>query len=462
MTGMKLAARAKLLAMTKTPPSTLASTDMAALGRRIRNLRAARGMTQAQVVGNEMSVAYLSRIEAGQRRPDVRLLEVIARRLDTAVEDLLGQPPPPDNEAVELDIRLAELALSSGDASEASAWFGALLDDRTTTLPPQLRCRALWALARAREASGDYAGAVRLLEQIASAAAGPHPAIVDVALSRCYRESGDLNRAVEVARRAEATLGERGLADSAEAVHLLVTMAAAYHERGDLVVAHNLCVEAIERAERGAEPTARASAYWNASIIARRAGDPGALSLAERALAILSELEDARHLAQMRLQIGILLVSSTEPDLARAERELQHARTGLIQSNAPAASLARCDSTTALVFLAHGDLDAAWETAVRGRDTAVGAPLALAHAEAVLGRIALARQQRLDGRRHFSAAVAALTGVAADREAAQLWVELGALLDEAGETEAARDAYRSAAAASGLRLPASTLDVAVH
>ena len=44
-----------------------------------------------------------------------------------------------------------------------------------------------------------------------------------------------------------------------------------------------------------------------------------------------------------------------------------------------------------------------------------------------------------------------MTGVGADRDAAQLWFELADLLEDVGDVEAARDAYRSAAAASGLR-----------
>jgi hypothetical protein len=52
----------------------------------------------------------------------------------------------------------------------------------------------------------------------------------------------------------------------------------------------------------------------------------------------------------------------------------------------------------------------------------------------------------------FRQAVHILTGVGADREAAQLWYELGALLESVGDGDAARAAYRSAAAAAGLRV----------
>jgi hypothetical protein len=48
-----------------------------------------------------------------------------------------------------------------------------------------------------------------------------------------------------------------------------------------------------------------------------------------------------------------------------------------------------------------------------------------------------------------------LSGVGADRRAAELWFELGGLLQDVGEAAAALDAYRRAAASTGLtpRIP---------
>ncbi|MDQ1685787.1 MAG: hypothetical protein QOC82_2524, partial [Frankiaceae bacterium] len=51
--------------------------------------------------------------------------------------------------------------------------------------------------------------------------------------------------------------------------------------------------------------------------------------------------------------------------------------------------------------------------------------------------------------------VTALTGANADREAAQLWYQLGAELDEVGDGSGACDAYRRAGASLGLRAGAA-------
>ena len=51
----------------------------------------------------------------------------------------------------------------------------------------------------------------------------------------------------------------------------------------------------------------------------------------------------------------------------------------------------------------------------------------------------------------YRRAVFRSTGVGADRDAAQLWFELADLLEGVGDLGAALEAYRSAAASSGLR-----------
>src|SRR6202521_1200717 len=60
------------------------------LGQRIRRIRGQRGMSLAKVGGNDFTRAFLSQIELGKARPSLRVLRVIAERLGTEVEYLLG------------------------------------------------------------------------------------------------------------------------------------------------------------------------------------------------------------------------------------------------------------------------------------------------------------------------------------------------------------------------------------
>jgi Tfp pilus assembly protein PilF len=56
-----------------------------------------------------------------------------------------------------------------------------------------------------------------------------------------------------------------------------------------------------------------------------------------------------------------------------------------------------------------------------------------------------------EARDSYRQAVLVLTGVGADRSAADLWYEIASLWDDLGEVGEARDAYRRAAASTGLR-----------
>jgi transcriptional regulator with XRE-family HTH domain len=438
-----------------THPADLANVDLGALGRRIRDLRAERGLTQADVAGSDISAAYISRIEGGQRRPEMKTLMTIADRLATTVDHLLTGVRPEQTREDALAVRYAELALNAGDPADALHHAAALLcDERAVT--PIIREQAAWVVALASESLGDYAEAIRLLESFdRTSTVTRSPAEVGIALSRCYRETGALSRAIEVAAVAVEACEHAGLHDTDEAVQLLVTMAAAYHERGDVIVAANLCRDAIERADRIGSPVARASAYWNASRVAAERGQDGALALADRALAILGEADDRQRLARLRLHVGLLLLDDPEAAAGRAEAELTRARCDLLACSAGMASLARCDAGLAAARLSVGDDLGAEEHAQRALEEAQGVALATAYAHAMLGRVAIARGDRSHAWRCFSNAAVALTAAQADREAAQLWFQLGAALDEAGDAEAARDAYRSAAASTGLRLPVS-------
>ena len=55
-------------------------------------------------------------------------------------------------------------------------------------------------------------------------------------------------------------------------------------------------------------------------------------------------------------------------------------------------------------------------------------------------------------RRHYRQGIAILTGNGADRDAAELWYELGQILRGLGESELAADAFRRAGAVQGLRV----------
>src|SRR5690242_20215982 len=93
--------------------------EPAELGRRIRNARVAAGMTQGQLAGDDVTAAYVSRIEDGQRRPEFGLLRRMTERMGTTISELLEEPSSPQRLQHMLALDHAELNLRAGNSQEA-------------------------------------------------------------------------------------------------------------------------------------------------------------------------------------------------------------------------------------------------------------------------------------------------------------------------------------------------------
>ena len=346
--------------------------DPAILGRRLRNARVAAGLTQTEAADGHASTAYVSRIEAGQRRPDLKLLGQLADRLGTTVEELLVGITRDRRAELQLDLDYAELALSSGNAEEAADRAGAILAALPDAGLPDLERPALFVQAFAFEALGRLDDAILKLEKLTA----QPPADLSwlkglIALSRCYREVGDLTMAVEVGERATATIEEQGLNGVSEAVQLTLTVAAAYFERGDTGHAVRLCKTAILQAEELQSPKARGSAYWNASVMASRQGAVReALALARKAILFFEQDSDARNLARLRTQLAILQLRLDPPEAVEAKANLEHATRELDWTSASPMDKAENQLALARANLILGDVRTASDQATSSLEMA--------------------------------------------------------------------------------------------
>jgi transcriptional regulator with XRE-family HTH domain len=87
--------------MTKRKKEILHDAVVRRFADRMRELRVARGMTQAQLAGKaEVSVAYVGRLERGGGAPGVDLVARLALALGTTTSDMLPEEPSPDLRAV--------------------------------------------------------------------------------------------------------------------------------------------------------------------------------------------------------------------------------------------------------------------------------------------------------------------------------------------------------------------------
>ena len=431
--------------------AALRAVDPVALGQRIKSARVRCGLRQAELGGVEVSVAHVSRIEAGKRRPSPALLEAFADRLSLAIDDLLWSPYGDVSDETRLEIDFAELALENADAVQAERHALAAIEALPAGHP--LRARAAFLHARALEAQGRLREAVVELRPLADSE-GLAAAAAAVALCRCLRETGDLTGSIEVGEAVLATLRASGLGGTDDAVQLVVTIAAAYFETGAVATAARLCREAMTSAEELGSAKARAAAYWNASMVEANQGHVAeALPLAKRALALLSEGRDARNLARLRSMLGLLQMRTDPPQLDEALASLVSGEAELRATSASPVDLARNAAGQARVHLMQGRLADAERLATAAVEQVEGdAPLVEAEARSVLGQVA-ARQERTDlAQDHLQRASALLTSIGADRTVAELWYELGACMDDLGMVAEARDAFRRAAASTGLFL----------
>ncbi|MCR1782019.1 helix-turn-helix domain-containing protein [Nocardioides carbamazepini] len=433
----------------------LRTVDPVVLGSRVRSARVAQGLNQADLAGDDYSVGYVSRIESGGRRPTVAAITVISERLGMSVGELVAGASEQEIDEIRLGFSYAELALENGEAVDAEHQARQTLARAEGASIPDLTTRGRFVVARALEAMGQLDEAILELESLFADVDGLAAVRCGIALSRCYREAGDLHLAVEVGDRIGPVIADGGLERSDEAVQLAMTVALAYIERGDLHRATRICTEAIALAEEVASPTARSAAYWNASIVYSERGETqAALALATRALGLLGEGQDTRNLARLRLELGRLQLALDPPDAPRALVQLERANEELRGTSASRAEIAQAQVVLAHALIVDGRPEQALDVVVAAREAnpdqaSLGAAeAAIAHGDALaeLGRTG----EALEVGREAAALLSALTRT--DRWVAQAWCELAELFDLLGAGAEAHAAFKAAASASGLRL----------
>jgi tetratricopeptide (TPR) repeat protein len=427
--------------------------DPQILGRRLHAARLAAGLSAADLgLGGEA----LDEVEGGLVRPSAALLEVVAERAGTSVDVLVTGLPRDVLMDIQGELDLAEFSLSSSDTSTALSTVDRILKQLTEATAPPLEREARRIRATALEGAGDLAGAIAELILVAE----PPHADVDwlkdlMSLSRCYREIGDLDRAIAVGEDHVSTIRSLGLDGHTEALQLAITTAGAYIFHGDLRHATRMCKRVARDAEERGLPVARASALWNRSLALQIAGEvDAALSDGLEALMLFETHDDTRNLGRLRTHVAGILLDLQPPDAAGALSMLERARTELEWTTAGAVDVAGVSLAMANALRLLGDLDAAAATLGESISAApADAPELRAWQGVLAGRIAADHGDLDEARRQFQDAVSRLYARGTDAEIGQLWFELGDILTALGESRLAADAYRSAGVAQGLRPP---------
>jgi transcriptional regulator with XRE-family HTH domain len=300
------------------------------IGARLRRLRTERGLSQRELSSPGVSYAYISRIEAGARRPSVKALRQLAPKLGVSVAYLetgseLGEP-----EQRELRLAEAELALRiAGVSEEVEETLRSLLAEAEAAGDRQSTALARVALGFAASERGDAAEAVALLERaVGSGWLSPlQRPDVYLTLGRAYALTGATDKAarlfadcLEQVRSQE--LEEGGVDELRFAAYLSFALG----DLGELERAEAVLGELSERAEETGDPLTRVRLYRSLGRLAALEEKSAlALDYFRRAIALLRASDDSLHLARAHLSCAWTLNSAGRaeeagPHLAAAER----------------------------------------------------------------------------------------------------------------------------------------------
>jgi tetratricopeptide (TPR) repeat protein len=283
------------------------------IGERLRRLRVGHGLSQRDLAGPGVSYAYISRIEAGARRPSVKALRVLARKLGVSAEFLETGSEIDPSEQRELRIADAELALRFNDRpQEAERELTRLLEEAVEAGDAVASTRAGVALGLAAAQQSRNKEAIERLEQVIGDVSVSPTTRPDVyaTLGHTYSAVGRPERAVELFERCLEQIEEQTPEDGGIRIRFATLLSYALSDVGDFARAQTVLDDVREQAEEIADSYTRVRLYWSLARLAELRGQPAAaLDNVRRAIALLEVTEDTLHLARAHLLCGTIMLS---------------------------------------------------------------------------------------------------------------------------------------------------------
>lgn len=434
---------------------------MTEIGDRIRALRIAAGLSQTALAANDFSPSYISLIESGRREPADGSLAVLAARLDTTTEFLRQGESGPSEAKARLEIDYAKLALASGAPGEARDRMLALDLKAIASL---LHTEILMTLARAYDGLGELGESIGVLEPLLARVRGRghhlDAATIATDLVTSYLQAGDLHRSVDLGEQVITELEGAGLAGTDEHLRLGSAVLRSYVERGDILFATHRTAQLIEQADALGTPRGRGRVYWNAAIVAEEHRDYAlAQRHTSRALALIGESGPSRDIARLRLHYAWLLlrIEPAEPQAALDQIGRATASLVVIGSEVDVA-VGEIESSRAHLML--GDPAQAEQVARSAIERLGGSPrIDLCSAHLVLGDALFARGDAQAAADIYRWVADMLGMMAASRQSAAVWRELGDRLLAQGDAVEAARSFDRALREVGLRplVPVSVL-----
>jgi transcriptional regulator with XRE-family HTH domain len=304
--------------------------EQPAFGRRLRELRTERGLSQAALVGDDMSTGYLSRLESGARQPTARAVAYLAERLGI-------DPSEFDEPSIGSVAEALALATSAAKDDGALRRLAAALE-LSPAIDPTLRWQALWLLSGDAAERGARQEEADLLEQLVHTSEElTLPELrcrARARLARCLRSLGEIPRALQAGQEAYRLGRDHKLTvrDTGAALLALVSVEA---EAGRLSDARAHADDLVALVAKGTG-TLRAEALWSAATVNFRQGDPTAAArLLEQAVEEFDSSTDLVLWMRLRLAAASLYLQVTPRRLDDCRRCLDEAEPALTLIGTP-------------------------------------------------------------------------------------------------------------------------------
>lgn len=446
-------------------------STLSTLGQRLREARLQRRMSQEALAQPEFTKSYVSAVERGKARPSLKALELMARRLEIPMSELLAAPQSgeggPNLPLLEEDfmyqLDYANRLIDTLQADEALRRLNAAERQHAAILPefsPEARFRLHYLRARAyirliepATARAELATAMSLAEELED------PEMVERVrnmIGAAYFQQDMPRLALEQHEQGLHAIQTGVVKDLNLRLNIYTNLANDYWALDDVEQAIGVYHESLKLLDDINNLERQSGIYWGLSLAYQKAGDLDRAKLyAGEALTIYEASKNLTAAARMSINLAAILVARQE--FPEAERLLDHARTLLLPTGNEVA-LSMVYEHYAELELKRGRLDEAAAHAAEGLrlseqtfqqglagDTQARAYAIRTRARAlrVAGLAAEAQGQPAVADQHFGQAIE-LVHEANDETARDIELAYAELLVARGAHEQASQHYRAA------------------
>jgi tetratricopeptide (TPR) repeat protein len=304
------------------------------IGARIRELRTARGLTQADLAGPDFTKGFISLLETGRTRISLRAAEIVAARLGTSAPELLAAVDSGNGE-LELLLLRGDQQSAAGLPRAALEYFDRVLSQASGGLKARAmrsRGRTLVEIGRAREGVAVLEEAGRAFEMLGQRELEIRT-MYDRALAHGHLD--EPGNALALALECESAMRMGGLVDKTLELKLRSFLAATFARAGDLESADLQARQALRLADDVVDLEALGTLYSTLSDSRQRQSQLAeALKYARKSLGVFEELGRDRAIGQMWHNLASIYLS--RGDFGEAEKAIERAERVAKESSSPA------------------------------------------------------------------------------------------------------------------------------